>query len=93
MKHIIQTDGTFSPVIHTASQKYKGIALSENLRQSSLCFARWQAAHCCRLLQCAVIQGPHVPVRTTAVNITSLLTIFMKAAEDVFVWIADVFQM
>ena len=80
-------------MIHTTSQKYKGIALSENLHQSSLCFVRWQAAQCCQLLQRAVIQGPHVPVQTTAVNITSLLTIFRKAAEDVFVWIAEMCQM
>jgi hypothetical protein len=36
---------------HTAAQKYKGMTLSENLRHSSLCFARWQAAQRCQLLQ------------------------------------------
>jgi len=87
------TGGTFGPVIHTASQKYKVIALSETLRHPSLCFARWQAAQRCQLLQCAVRQGPHVPVQCTAVNITYLPSIFRKAAEDVFLWIAGMCQM
>ena len=67
----------------TSAQKYKGVVLSENLRHPLLCFARWQAAQCCQLLHRAVRQGPRVPVQSTAVNITSLLTIFRKAAEEV----------
>ena len=44
----------------TGAQKHKGIALSEKLHHPSLCFARWQAAQRCQLLQRDVSRGPHV---------------------------------
>ena len=74
MKRMVQMDSTFSSVIHTASQQHKNIRVQPYLRiciHSSLCFARWQAAQHCQLLQCDVSQGPHLPVQCTAVNITS----------------------
>lgn len=64
----------------TSAQTYNSVALSENLRHSSLCFARWQAAQRCQLLQRAVSQVPHVPVQSNAVNITSLLSVFRRVA-------------
>jgi len=51
---------------------------------------------CQQAVQCSLLSyfpmSPTILVQSTAVNITSLLTIFRKAAEDVFLWIAEMCQ-